>query len=121
MMGEKRPNFAIIVVWSATYAFAKTMEHEGSTSSSSFYGHLAKYYSHVFSLIHPADELSCKEIRTWGQSKISSCLFVKCKSRELEGRGSPRFSMTMVESFSADFLLALKSYWTESHLELCQI
>ena len=33
---------------------------------------------------------------------------------------SARFSARMVESFSADFLPAIESYWTESHLEFCQ-
>ena len=74
-----------------------------------------------FSLIHPVDELSFKEMRTWGQPKNSSCcLCVWCKSKELRGRGSTRFPKSMVERFSADFLRAIESYWTESHLKFCQ-
>ena len=42
---------------------AKISEHEGSISSS-FYGQLPDYLSHVFSLIHPVDEFSLKEMRT---------------------------------------------------------
>ena len=38
------------------------------------------------------------------------------KSRELGGRGSPRFSTSMMESFSTDLLPAIKSYWAESHI-----
>ena len=60
-----------------------------------------------------------KEMRTQSQIKISSCcLYVWCKSRELGGRGSPRFPTPMVESFSTDLLLAIKCYWAEQHLEL---
>ena len=63
-----------------------------SILSSSFCGQLAYYHSHIFSLIHPLDEFSFKEMRTWGQFKISTCcLCVQCKSRQLGGRGSPRF------------------------------
>ena len=60
-----------------------------------------------------------KEIRTWGQSNISSC----CKSGELGGRGSPRFSCVtpVVESFSSYFLRAIISYREKSHLESCQV
>ena len=88
---------------------------------SSFCGRLADYYSHVFSLIHQLllGEFSFKEMRTYSQTKISSCcLYVWCKSRELGGSGSPRFPTPMVESLSADLLPAIKSYWAESHLEL---
>ena len=46
----------------------------------------------IISLIHPKDELSFKEIRMWGQSKISSCFICDwCESREMGGRGSPKF------------------------------
>ena len=49
-------------------------------------------YSHVFSLMHPVDEFSLKEMRTWGQSKILSyCLCVWCESKELGRRWSIRF------------------------------
>ena len=74
-----------------------------------------------FSLIHPVDEFSFKEMRMWGQPKTSSCcLCVWCKSKELGGRGSTRFPTSMSKSFSADFLPAIENYWTESHLEFCQ-
>ena len=111
-----------IVVWNISYASVKTLEREGRISSSSnFCGQLADYYSHVFSVIHtlPLDEFSFKEIRTWGQSKISSCcLCVWCKSRELGGKGSSRFPTPTMESFSADLLPAIKGYWAELNLEL---
>ena len=50
-------------------------------------------------LIYIADEffiflslILLKEIRTWGESKVSYCCFCfLCKPRELGGRGSPRF------------------------------
>ena len=88
-MEERRPNFAIFVVWSANYVLAKSLRREGSISSCSFHGKLADYYSHVFSLIHPMDEVSFK---MWGQSKVSSCcLCVWCKSREMRGRETSRF------------------------------
>ena len=61
---ERRLNFAIFVVWSVSYVLVESLEREGSISSSSFYGQLADYYSHVFSLIHPLDEFSFKELRT---------------------------------------------------------
>ena len=66
------------------------------------------YHSHVFSLIHPVDEFSFKEMRTWGQSKILPCCFcVWYKSRKI-GAGGVQDS-PMVESFSAD-LPAIESY-----------
>ena len=75
-----------------------------------------------FSLIHPVDEFSFKEMSImWGQPKISSCcLYFWCKSKELRGKGSTRFPTSTVESFSAYFLPAIESYWKESHLEFCQ-
>ena len=39
-------------------------------------------------------------------------------SREVGGRGSPRFPAPVVENFSADLLPATKGYWTGSPLEL---
>ena len=102
-----------------SYALAKTLEGERRISSFSFCGQLADYYSHFFSLIHPLDECPFTEMRTCGQSKISSCcICVWCKSKELGGSRSARFPTPMVESFVADLLPAIKSYWTESHLEL---
>ena len=116
MMGERRPSFGIFVVWSASFVSAESLERGGIISSRSFYGQLPDYYSHVFSLIQPVDEFSFKEMRTWGQSKISSCfLCVWCKSGEIWSRGSP--ISPMVERFSSD-LPVIESYWTESHLEL---
>ena len=37
---ERRPNFAVSVVWRASYTPAKTLEREGTVSSCSFYGQL---------------------------------------------------------------------------------
>ena len=38
------------------------------------------------------NEFSFREMKTWGQSKVSSCcFFVWSESRELGGRGSSRF------------------------------
>ena len=54
------------------------------------------------------------------QDFILLSLFVVPKSRELGGRGSPRFPTPMVESFFTDLLPAIESYWSESHLEFCQ-
>ena len=50
MMGERRPNFAIFVVWSAGYVSTESREYEGSISSCSFYVQLADYYSHDLSV-----------------------------------------------------------------------
>ena len=92
MMEDRRPNFCYFCSLEC-YVSAESLQREGSISSCSFYGQLADYYSHVFSLIHPVDEFSFKEMRTWSQSKISSCcLCVWCKSKEMWGRGSPRFT-----------------------------
>ena len=73
-------------------ASAKIPEHEGSISPSRSYGQLLDYQSHVCSLIYPVDELFLKEMRTWGQSKISSyCFCFWCEPRESGGKGSSRF------------------------------
>ena len=81
---DKRLNFAIFVVQSVGYVLAESLEREGNISLSSIYGQLADNYSHVFSLMHPVDEFSFKEMRMWGQPMISSCcLCVTCESREL--------------------------------------
>ena len=84
-------------------ASAKILENEGSISPSSFYGQPLDYQSHVFSLIYLVDEF-LKEMRTWGQSKISSyCFCVQCESRESGGRGSSRFPcVTPVVENSSD-------------------
>ena len=95
MMGETASLICYLCSLKCSYPSAKTVEREGIISSSSFCGRLADYYSHVFSLIHtlPLDEFFFKEMRMWGQYKISSCFFcVWCKSRELGGRGSPGFA-----------------------------
>ena len=63
---DGRPNLA---VWSASYASAKPLAHGGVSYHPTFTGN---YYLHVFSLIHPVDEFFFKEMRMWGQSKISS-------------------------------------------------
>ena len=108
------PNF---VIWSPSYASAKTLVLEGSISSFTFMGN---YYSYV-SLFHPEDEFSLKEMHMWSQPKTSSsCFCVWSKSKELGGRGSTRFPASMVESFSTDFFPAIEGYWTESQLEFCQ-
>ena len=49
---------------------AKMLEHRAS-----FMGGCLDYLSHVFSLIYPVDDFSLKEMKTWGQSKISSYCF----------------------------------------------
>ena len=82
------------------------------------------------SLIYQVDELFIfeflvllKEMKTRGEPEISSCCFcVWCKSRELEGRGSPRFpcNTQVLESFYSDLLRVRMTYLVESHLESCQ-
>ena len=64
--------------------------------------------------------LLLKEVRSRGESKVSSCVW--CKSRELGCWGSPRFPYVnqVVESFSSDLLWALMNYCAESHLDSCQ-
>ena len=109
------PNF---VIWSASYVSGKILECEGSISLSTYMGNIIHTF---FSFIHPVDEFSFKEMRMWGQPKTSSCcLCVWCNSKESGGRRSTRFPTSMVESLSADFIPAIESYWTESHLEFCQ-
>ena len=76
---------------------AKISEREGSTPPSSFYVQLLDYQSHVLALSN--QQMSC------------SCCW--CKSRELGGRGSSRFSCItpMVESFFSDLLGYTIGYW----------
>ena len=67
---------------------------------------------------------SFREVK-WGRGvsqKLNVLVFVYFKSRELRGWVSPRFPCVtpVMESFSLDLLQAIKSYWTESHLESCQ-
>ena len=93
----------------------KTWGTKGASNHSAFTG---KWLT-VISLIHPEDELSFKEMRIWGQSKISSCCICDwCKSREMKGRGSPRLPTPVVESFSGNLFPVIKSYCTESPFEL---
>ena len=47
---DRRPNYAIFLIWSASYASAETLRRGGSMSSYSFFEQLNDYYSHVFSL-----------------------------------------------------------------------
>ena len=52
---DRRPNFTVLVVWSASCALAKTLERKGSISASSFHEQLADYYSHAFTLSYLVD------------------------------------------------------------------
>ena len=86
-------------------ASAKIAEREGSISPSSFYGRLSDYLSHVFCLFYQVDEFSFKEMRMWGQSKISySCIRVWCQSGELGRRRTSRLLCVtpVVKTFSSD-------------------
>ena len=61
----------------------------------------------------------------WAHRSVQDFIFwfcVWCKSGELGGRGIPRFPCltTVMESFYSDFLWAIISYWTKSHLESSQ-
>ena len=47
---DRRPNFAIFVIWSISYVLAEFLERERSISLSNFYGQLVDYYSHIFAL-----------------------------------------------------------------------
>ena len=93
----------------------KSLTARGASNHSTFMGNWAT----VISLIHPEDKLSFKGMRIWGQSKISFCRICEwCKSREMEGKESPRLSKPLAESFSAYLLPVIKSSWTESPFEL---
>ena len=72
---------------------AKIPEREWSISPSTFYGQLPDYQSRMLALST--------------QQMSSSCCW--CKSKELGGRGSPRFSCVtpVVKNFSSDFLRAI--------------
>ena len=88
----------------------KTWSARGASNHLAFMGK----WPTVISLIHPKDEfeLSFKEMRIWGQSKISSCfIYDWCESRVVGGRESQRLPTPMVESFFADHLPAIKSCW----------
>ena len=89
------------------YCFGQILEREGIISTSSFYGQLSDYYSHVLAL--STEQMS------------SSCSW--CKSRELKVRGSPRFPcITPVkESFSSDLFQTIISHWAAGqHLGTCK-
>ena len=53
---DRGPNFAVLVVWSISYAPAKTLERELSIWSFSFYGQLVDYYSYDFILSYLVDK-----------------------------------------------------------------
>ena len=84
--------------------------------SSSITGNVAKHSGECPQTFRGISVL-LKEMRTQGQSKISSsCFCVWCKSRELRGSGSPRFPCVtpVMETFPSDLLRAIVSYWAES-------
>ena len=71
-------------------ALAEIPEREGSISPSTFYGQPPDYQSHVFCLVYQVDVGSMYqvEMRTWGQSRISSsCISVWCESRNQDAGG----------------------------------
>ena len=89
----------------------KPWSAKGASYHPAFVGNWPTVHSYAFSLINPLDEFSIKAMKTWGQSKISSCYFcVWCKLRESGSMGS-HVATLFVESFSADLLRAIKSYW----------
>ena len=93
---DRKPNSAVLVAWNTSSTSAKSLEPKVSFSLYSFYWELADYYSQVFSLIHPVDEFSFKEMRTWVQSKVSYCgLCDWCKSREIGGMGGGGVSLIL--------------------------
>ena len=46
--------------------------------------------------------------------------FVLGLNQEDWGGGGPILPTPIVDRFSADLLIAIESYWTDSHLEFCQ-
>ena len=111
----RRPN---LVNWSARYAAAKTLEGEESILSTLFCGQLLLI---CFWLIHAVDEFSLNE----NEEVVSVHYFIllsMCLVRiKIIKRQEDTWCLTpMVESLSADFLPAIESYCTESHLEFCQ-
>ena len=62
----------------------KPKNMRGKIPPSSFYEQLADYYLHIFNLIHPVDEFSFKEMRTYGQFKILS--YIKRNRRQGESK-----------------------------------
>ena len=81
----------------------KPWSRRGESHHLAFVGSWPTIHTFLTLSTYSLDEFSFKEMRTWGQSKISSCcLCVWCKSRELRGRESSRFPTPIVEIFSAD-------------------
>ena len=69
----------------------KIWSTRGASNHSAFMGKWPTFIS----LIHPEDELSIKEMRMWGQSKISSCCLCDwCVSREMGGKGESKITNT---------------------------
>ena len=86
-------------------ASAKIPEREGSISPSSFFGQLLNYQSHDFSFIYQVDEFSFKEMKMWGQSKISSYCFVFDVNQENQEAGGVQDSLCVtpvVKTLSSD-------------------
>ena len=73
-------------------ASAKIPEREGSISPSSFYGQLP-----VFSLIYRVDEFSFKEVKTWGQSIISSYYFVFSVNKDVIEEGLTSLNISIIK------------------------
>ena len=70
-----------------------------------------------FSLIHPVDEFSFKEMRMWGQPKTSSCcLCVWCKSKELQGREEVQDSQHQWWKASPQIFFQLWKVIGQSHI-----
>ena len=63
MIVERRPNFAIFVVWIASFVWAESLERKGSISSCSFYGQLSDYY-HTFLVL--STQWMSPPSRKWG-------------------------------------------------------
>ena len=105
------------VVWSASCALTKTLDSARRES------HCIRFCwasgRLLFACFQPYPPITTGWVLLQGNENVGSVQdFVWCKSRELGDRRSPRVPTPMVESFSADFLPAIKSYWAESHLEL---
>ena len=86
----------------------KSWNARGASHHPAFIGNCPTISHTFFSLTYPVYEFYLKEMRTWGQPKISSnCFCVCCESRELGG------------------FLVWQQWWkpsteTESHLEFRQ-
>ena len=98
---DRRPIFAVQIVWSSSYALTKTPKWKGTISSSSFYGQMTDYYSHTFSLIHPVDEFSFKEVRTWKQYKVLSCCIVYIAHAKILGWGGEHLTIQQASDFQS--------------------